>query len=238
MEKMEGGHLMLMSKIMFMSIFFALLIGCKFNNRKTNVLDKKNEQVVLESLKTDTLLNEEKNIISEIKKNNISPDTTINKKLFLENNMSLSNFYSREKPLVLVERLRESSVIIFGNKSNKEYLLAYQYEGNTENTYSCFEIGYFEDDKKISFENSNQSDEINFQTESGLCLGLSLEEITRIKGSKYEQHKLENYRVLIYKIEDYKNSSFLKEYNMPSYFIEIWLENNIVKKIKFGFDYP
>lgn len=240
MEEVEGKYQMLMNKIMFTSILFALLLGCQSSNEKTNVTENTTELVVTEPLRIDTpsILNQEKNIIPEKRVVNIVPDTTINKKLFLENYKSLSNFYSSEKPLVLVERLRESPVIIFGNKSNKEYLLAYQYEGNTENAYSCFEMGYFEDDKNISLRKSNKTDETSFQTESGLCLGLSLEEVIRIKGQEYEQQKSGDYIVLNYRIEDYENSPFLREYNMPSYFIEIKLENNIVKKIIFGFDYP
>ena len=196
--------------------------------------------VVAEPLKTDTasILKQVKNIIPEKKAINIVPDTTINKKLFLENYKSLSNFYSNENPLELVERLRESPVIIFGNESNKEYLLAYQYGGNMENAFSCFEIGYFEDDKNVSLETFNQTRENNFQTESGLHLGLSLDDVIRIKGQEYEQQKSGDYIVLNYKIEDYENSLFLKEYNMPGYFIEIRLKDNIVRKITFGFDYP
>jgi len=240
MEEAEGGYQMLMSKIMFTLILSVSLLGCQSNNEKTDVVGETTELVVAEPLKTDTasILKQVKNIIPEKKAINIVPDTTINKRLFLENYKSLSNFYSSEKPLVLVERLRESPVIIFGNKSNKEYLLAYQYEGNTENAYSCFEIGYFEEDKNVSLEKFNQTDETNFQTESGLRLGLSLEEVIRIKGQEYEQQKSGDYIVLNYKIEDYENSLFLKEYNMPGYFIEIRLKDNIVRKITFGFDYP
>lgn len=240
MEEVEGGYQMLMSKIMFTLILSVWLLGCQSNNEKTDVVGKTTELVATEPLKVDTasILKQEKNIIPEKKAINIVPDTTINKKLFLENYKSLSDFYSNKNSLVLVERLRESPVIIFGNKSNKEYLLAYQYEGNTENAFSCFEIGYFEDDKNVSLETFNQTGENSFQTESGLRLGLSLNDVIRIKGQEYEQQKSGDYIVLNYKIEDYENSLFLKEYNMPGYFIEIRLKDNIVRKITFGFDYP
>lgn len=231
---------MLMSKIIFTLILSVWLFGCQSNNRKTDVIGGTTELNVAEPLKTDTasILRQEIHSIREKTAINIVPDTTINKKLFLENYKSLSNFYSNENPLKLVERMRQSPVFIFGNESNKEYLLAFQYEGNTENAFSCFEIGYFEDDKSISLEAFYQTKENNFQTESGLRLGLSLADVIRIKGQEYEQQKSEDYTVLSYKIEDYKNSLFLKEYNMPSYFIDIRLKDNIVRKITFGFDYP
>jgi hypothetical protein len=217
------------------------LFGCQPNIERNNIVEAKTELAVTNPLKIDTtLISKEKGgeFIPPKKTVNIVPDTTINNKFFLKDYKSLSNFYSTNDPLLLVEEIRESPVIIFGNKSNKEYLLAYQYEGDTENAYSCFEIGYFEDDKMLSLERSNQTEETNFQTESGLRLGLSLDEITLIKGKEYEQQESGGYVVINYSIEDYKNSPFLKRYNMPGYFIQIRLKNNAVRKITFGFDYP
>lgn len=240
MEEAEGGYQMLMSKIIFTPFLFVLLLGCQSNNEKTDVVRDKTELVVAEPLKTDTalILKQEKNITTEKRVINIVPDKTINKKLFLENYQSLSNFYSNENPLELVEMLRESPIIIFGNKSNTGYLLAYHYEGNTENAFSCFEIGFFEDDKNVSLQTLYQTRENNFKTESGLRLGLSLADVIRIKGKEYEQQKSGDYMVLSYKIEDFENSLFLKEYNMSGYFIEIMLKDDIVRKITFGFFYP
>lgn len=230
---------MSMNKITDAFILF-LLLGSLSDNKKMNIVEEKRELPVAEFLKADTVPvhQQENRFVPEKKAVTVIPDTTINNKLFLENYKSLSNFYSDEKPLILVEGLRENPVIIFASKSLKEYLLAYRYEGNIENAYSCFEIGYFEEDRKVKLEKAIRVKESKFQTESGLCLGLSLKDVIRIKGEGYEQQKSGDYIVLNYKVEDFENSSFLQQYNMPGYFIKIKLKNNIVTNITFGFDYP
>lgn len=241
MAEMEGGYQILMNKFMILLILCVVFFGCQFDIKKTNTQKEAVEIVMAKPVRVDTTSrpDEQNNNHGALKKViNFIPDIAINKKLFLEDDKSIFNFYSKKKPLILIEKLRQSPVIIFGNNSSKEYLLAYQYEGNTKNTYSCFEIGYFEDDKSISIKQSNQTKETNFKTESGLFLGLSLEDVIRIKGLGYELEKSGGYIILNYKIEDYESSAFLKKYNMPGYFIEFRLKNNIVKKITFGFDYP
>lgn len=237
MEEAEKKYQMLTNKIMYTFILYVLFLGCQHNNKKTGTVSAKDELVMVEPLKEDTLNQDKNKDFIDEKNIVVIPDTSINKKLFLENYKSLSNFCSNKKSLPLVEMLRESPVVIFGNKSEKQYLLAYQYEGSSLNNYSCFEIGYFEDDIDVKLEKFNKIEEVDFHTESGLRLGLSFEEVVQIKGGGYKQQKISDYIVLNYRIEDYENS-FLKEYNMPGYFIEIKLKNNMVSNIKFGFDYP
>ena len=236
------GCRILMSKTLFPIISFVLL-GCQCNNEKAaQTIIEAFDTSVSNPLKIDTAvvlnIKEDNGIIQKKKGESTIPDTTINNKIRLENHRSLSTFYLTKTPLSIVERLRESPVIIFRNKSDREYLLAYQFEGNTENAYSCFEIGYFEDDENINLEKSNQTQETYFQTESGLRLGLSLEDVTQIKGQEYEKLQSGHYTVLRYKIDDYESSNFLKKYKFPVYFIEIKLKNNSVTNIKFGFSYP
>lgn len=244
MEEMEGGYQMLMSKLIIVFVLnLFMLLGCQSNKKQPiDVLEKEIVLPVLQASNPNTksVPTQEKDdgFIHAKKVLSVVPDTTINNKLFLENYKSLSNFYLSDKSLSLVERLRESPVVIFGNKSKKEYLLAYQYEGNMENAYSCFEIGYFENDKNIIIAKYNQTDETNFETESGLRLGLSLEDVIHIKGREYEQLKSDDYTELNYNIKNYESSIFLKKYNMPGYFIKIKLKSNRVTNIIIGFDYP
>lgn len=158
------------------------------------------------------------------------PDSTVNGRLFLNNQESARQFYSKISSEELIERFRESPILVFSSKSN-EYLIAYQYEGAGNNEFSCFEIGDIKDLKNITI---IESDYNKFETESNLRLGLSFEELKRIKGEVY---KREGDKV-IYSDEDYLNSSFLKRYNMPAYFLECTMKNDTVHKIKFGFEYP
>lgn len=230
----------LMSKIMLISILF-LISGCKANNKENDSSIEDTARIQLRNVvKRDSSVNIEKQENDSTNKviSNVMPDTTINKKLLLREGDSIHNFYSDSKSLELVERLRESAVIVFRNKSNNEYLLAYHYEGDTEYTYSCFEIGYLKNDKNISKSNFYQTHEDVFQTESGLSLGMPLNEVFRLKGEQYQSKKQDNFTILTFKITNINNSPFLKRYSMPSYFIEIWAAENEVKKIVFGFEYP
>ncbi|MGS2764688.1 hypothetical protein [Sinomicrobium sp. M5D2P9] len=226
-----------MSKKMIVPVLLALLLGCQPNTKKKDTFS---ESVISDTLKKDSISSshwEKDKIVSDKKYVEIVPDTTINQKLFLENENSLSDFYHSPRSLALIERIRESPVIIFGNKNNSEYLLAYQYEGNTENAFSCFEIGYFNDQITLR-EKTNPTESSDFKTESGIGLGISMEDVIQIKGENYKVEESEGYRIMTYRMDDYGNSSFLKRYNMPGYFIRIALKDDIVRRITFGFDYP
>lgn len=157
------------------------------------------------------------------------PDISVNEKLLLNDYGSLQKFYPKVNSLKLIEFIRETPIIIFCNVSKNEYLYAYQYEGNLKNEFSCFEIGYCDEEIK----NYAHCDYKSFVTESGLQLGLTLEEVEKIKGKNYTKQG----NKITYLIED-SDSVFLRNYNMPGYFLECILQQNKVVKIKFGFVYP
>lgn len=175
--------------------------------------------------------------ISEYR-DDLQPDTTINEMLQFEHPFSLQRFYAASTPVALIEKIRSCPVAVFSNVSNEQYLLAYQYEGNAKNSFSCFEIGYVKDLSDIEEKNIQHSNIITFTTESGLQLGLSFEEVVKIKGDRYLRKVAGNETTLSYRIDDFTKSIFLKSYNMPGYFIELVLKEEKVIKIAFGFDYP
>ncbi|MDR1706667.1 hypothetical protein [Dysgonomonas sp.] len=80
----------------------------------------------------------------EVKLIKYLPDTTINGIFKLENYLSIKEFSINNK-FEYIEKIRESPVVIFFNDNSEEYLLAYQYEGDTEYAFGCFEIGYNKD---------------------------------------------------------------------------------------------
>lgn len=158
------------------------------------------------------------------------PDSTVNEILILSRSESAEVFYSDISSEQYITHLRESPVIGFSNKENNEYLLLYQYEGGVKNAFSCFEIGYTSNlEKKLTTLDYNR-----FKSESGLALGITLSELENIKGKSYTQ----NGTKVVYQLADYENSSFLRSYNMPAYFLECMLEDDRVVRIKYGFDYP
>lgn len=238
MAKTERKSQMLMSKALLF-LLLPILLSCQSKGDVRDIDRTKNEPKIAESISVERksigVKQEEK---TQKKLSNVVPDTTINSKLYLENYESTLLFYDKNKSLELVERIRETPVAVFLNKSGQEYLLAYQYEGSNEKTFSCFEIGYFKDEKSLTKAKSIRTTEVGFETESGLHLGMSLENLKNIKGNDFENIQLENFVIVKYKIDNPETSPFLRKYNMPGYFIEAHSKNNIISKIKFGFDYP
>lgn len=220
-------------------IFFAL--GCKEGKKHSEILkNPKGEQSVNASLhKGQGTIPNKKTVIDSIKDiNQIVPDTTINRKLFLSNDKSLCRFYRDCKHISTIDRIRESPVVVFINKSKTEYLIAYQYEGGVENAFDCFEISYSKNEQELKNTDNYKTLEENFRTETDISLGMTFEKLKSIKGSNYEKEEKESQIILTYRNTDFEASSFLKRYNMPSYFMEVTLKENRIEKIKFGFDYP
>ncbi len=166
------------------------------------------------------------------------PDSTINNKLILEDYLSLSKFYPNILEIKTINNIRECPIVIFALKNKLQYLIAYHYEGETINSFNCFEIGYFKNEKKLENKSYFYIQDDSFKTESNLFLGNSLKDLESIKGKNYLKNNLEDLEIITYRISDFDSSPFLKRYNMPSYFMEFTLKNDKIIKIKFGFDYP
>ena len=222
-----------MNKVMIVAILFSLLLGC--NNGQNHLSNNETLLTDTSSIKTDSVLSEKK--ISENSMSYVEPDTTVNNKLYLENYKTANIFYPQIENLEIVERVRSSPVIVFSNKTKNEYLLAYQYEGNTKNSFSCFEIGYLNASINKEFKNITITKEQNFITESGLVLGLTIDDVIKIKGTNKSEKINGSEITLSYRIDD-QNAAFLKRYNMPGYFLEITFREKKVVKILYGFDYP
>ncbi len=167
------------------------------------------------------------------------PDTTINNICLLRNSNLSEVFYSNINNIKLLYEdfgfLQEDSpLFIFFNADKTEYLITFQHEGDIDKFFSEFEIGYVTEN--IQKEVGNKYTETvykDFQTESHLCLGMTLEELEIIKGKNY----IRKGNVITYFIND-DVSEFLKRYNMPEYFLKCELSENKVCKIRFGFSYP
>lgn len=241
MEEVEPKYQKLMNNKMIITTLLVLLaFGCKDKSDSHADLVKHvkaNVDTVVVSKPDSTNIEGRKiKVEEELKK--VSPDSTINKLLLLENSESLKRFYSKDKTISTIEKLRESPIAIFSNSDKSQYLLAYHYEGNPKDQFSCFEIGYFENDKKLIQNPSYSIDNKVFETESKLSLGITLEKLIEIKGDGYVSKKDKDQLIVTYRIDNYDKTLFLKRYNMPGYFMEFTLKNNTVTKILFGFDYP
>lgn len=231
---------MLWSKKMIHIIYLliGLLLSCKPNNKAESNLNQYNSKVnvdsVLNAESVSTPIVSKRKLIS-MELNDFIPDSTINKRLILCNYESLSNFYSDNKDILTIERVRESPVVIFSDVSGKQYLLAYHYEGGTKNAFDCFEIGYFADEQTLKGKRVYKTEIDEFKTESNLCLGMSFKDLISKKGNSYKTEVHNNATIITYNVE---NSSFVKRYNMPGYFMKYLVIDDKVFKITFGFDYP
>jgi hypothetical protein len=130
--------------------------------------------------------------------------------------------------------MRQSPVKIFCNKAETEYLMAYHYEGSAENAFDCFEIGYINGNKQIKRVAIKMDNIASFNTENDLKLGMALDDLIKIKGNNFNKKN----STIRYEINNYSQSTFLKKYNMPGYFLECAISNSKIVKITFGFEYP
>ena len=158
------------------------------------------------------------------------PDSTINSKLKLNDNLSAKEFTPNK--IELIYGLRETPVAVFCNATKTEFMMAYQYEGNPKNSFSCFEIGYI--DNEVLRGKCIASKENFFTTESGIKLGMSLESLIAIKGIDYTLSAQNE--IVTYKLNP--SSDFSRKHNMPGYFLEFNFKKGNIIKMKFGFDYP
>jgi hypothetical protein len=228
MDEMATGFQTYVNRIFLLLVF--VFFGCNKNKELLTTIVPVTSKIE----QNDSSINV-KNLKS---KQEISPDTTINSKLALVNYKTFPLFYTNSKSVKTFDRIRECPVVIFSNKSNTEYLIAYQYEGSTANSFSCFEIGYLKDDKELSKLNLHNTEEVFFKTESNLGLGVSVKELLITKGTNYELKKTEKESIISYRNVNFGTSTFLQRYNMPGYFMEYTLIDDKIIKIKFGFDYP
>ena len=133
MEEVVEESPMLMNKLMTIYLLFAVLMGCKSSQKEK--VQTLSDSISYVADTSQSPIKDTELVISNTRDEDVEdvlPDTTINQKLLLENARSLKRFYEKVADVDLFERVRSSPVAIFTNTDNDEYLLAYQYEGNTQ----------------------------------------------------------------------------------------------------------
>lgn len=164
------------------------------------------------------------------------PDTSINDLIFLRDPSSISNFIDPKK-ITLIDKVREVPVAIFHNKDKTEYLMTYFYYGDVINQFSVFEVGFCSNEAQW-IDSMIPTNYVSFSSES-ISLGMPKADLIKVKGDDYQIESLPNgVESLKYTLSSNDNKIFLRRYNMPSYFLECYLNDGKVKKIRFGFDYP
>ena len=77
-----------------------------------------------------------------------------------------------------------------------------------------------------------------FITESNIKLGISRDQLFKIKGNNYTTEKTNSKEIIKYRITEENTSGFLLRYNYPSYYAFYEFMDGTLKKMSFGFEYP
>ena len=167
------------------------------------------------------------------------PDTTINKLLLLNNDISVINHIGDTDDL-LVHGKDYFPYVYFVNKSGKQYIKMTIFAGGWSNSFDIFEIG------NVSFiknEVLNKSDFEDFYTESGIHLGMSQAEVKKIKGNHFVETIQKEMNIITYRISensDFDGDNFTSKFlerNGTAYRAEYYFKNNILVKFSYGFEY-
>lgn len=167
------------------------------------------------------------------------PDISVNGILYLNNPTSLKSFYPMTGDLYVYNHQDMYIFSLFTNKSESQYLKANIYEGSLKHQYLLFEIGYLNKSSPLSDLNKKYKTEYDtLETESGLKLGMDLNQVIDIKGNDYKIHINKSDTTITYRIETGDTSGLCEQYNMPGYEMSLKIKNKLVYKIMYGFDYP
>jgi len=159
-------------------------------------------------------------------------DTTINGVVLLRNSASIErNFGDLMKKIDLKKDIPDVRI---KNQSGTQYLRLAFYPGDNKNVFSLFEVS----NNSLGSQNALSSSILNFDTESGIKLGLSKTEVINKKGNNYQESKKGDLIKLRYEIDEKKDKKFLDKYNMPLYVAEYFFKNDVLETFSFGFEYP
>ncbi len=145
-----------------------------------------------------------------------------------DNTDNVKKVYSLDTTLKEVTFLPDSTVNNILILNNAESSKRFYSEISSEKV-----IIFLRESPVLGFTNKDANEYLLlYQYEGGVKDAFSC--LIRIKGKSYKK----NENKIIYRITDYSNSNFLKNYNVPAYFLECTLKDNKIVKIKYGFDYP
>jgi hypothetical protein len=158
------------------------------------------------------------------------PDTTIGK-ISLLNSNNIDNYLGQN----IMENLSDDDLPCASvySSDSKQRLIIYFHPGGTSKEFSEFQVSYVEETEQ----NKPIVNEKEFKTENGIKLGMTIGDIKSIKG---EPNSVKNNEttVFYYLINDFQNSEFLNNYNMPIYYANYEFKNGYLIQFKFGFEYP
>lgn len=212
----------------FLSVVL-LLTGC--NNSKTETADKNDRtELVPEPDRHDRLLGEAIQKLKAMKCDFSDPDISLS-------GIELRNSESADKVIGTDKKADEGGQYHFYSLMDAETLTLTQHPGDGKNQISVFSVSYSD---KADYGYPQLKVE-TFQTEKGIKLGLTKEEVTAKLGQCYTVvDSTKNCMEIYYRIESPRDSKtkILEINKMPVYYATYTFCRNQLKYYEFGFEYP
>ena len=218
-----------MKNTLIIILALTLLTNCSRLQKQT-VDENERLELIPEPDKEERLKSE---AIEKFKKSNCifnEPDTSLCG-IILRNSESATKIIGSENIIDELDQYR------FYSKLESETLTLTQHPGDSKNQISIIKV---EKSNKASY-GFKELNIDTFQTEKGIKLGLTKEQIIEKLGDCYAPiDSTKGYIELYYVIEQPKDSKskILENNNMPKYFASYKLWNDRLEKFEFGFEYP
>lgn len=215
----------------FSTLLLSFLLFTNCNNSKSKTVEKTNRlELIPEPDKQERLLGEAIQNFKNPSCDFLEPDTSLC-------GIILRNPQSADKVIGRDNKLDESDQYHFYSKMDNETLTLTQHAGDGKNSISIFSVS-LSDKADKGYKQLNFS---TFQTEKGIKLGLSKQEVLAKLGNCYTIIDSTNDCIeLFYRIENPKDSrtKILESNNMPVYYSSFTFCKNKLKHFEFGFEYP
>jgi hypothetical protein len=158
-------------------------------------------------------------------------DTTINGALILMHPKSIVKTIGDQMKWVIEGS--GAPRVLLTNTGRTEYLILYHGYGGWHNEFDEFEVGLMKG-MKGKFRTFKVD---SFVTESGVRLGMTVEELVAVKGKKFVKAREEGKEVLRYTLDNFPKG-ILGRYNMPEYEASYFFDGGRLVKFVFGFPNP
>ena len=215
----------------FLPLLLVALLLTNCNNSQTKTVEKNDRlELVPEPDKQERLLGEAIYRLKNLNCDFLEPDTSLS-------GITLRNSISSDKIIGTDNKTDESEQYHFYSTMDNETLTLTQHPGDVKNQISIFSVAFSDKAdhgyKQLKIE--------TFQTEKGIKLGLTKEQVIGKLGSCYTVvDSTKDCIELYYRIENPKDSrtKFLENNTMPVYYAAYTFCENKLRYYEFGFEYP
>ena len=226
-QTMMGGKIKSCNWLLIIGIAFFSLHACGEKKLSSNSKIQPEQSLAQNDTMASLIANEDSNTV-------YMRDTSVC-------NIALDSYTSIEREFgdVMgdsISKINGYEVFYFSNISKSEYLKLIFFPGNTQNAFSRFVISEVE--ARPINRRLNVAQCPVFTTESGIKLGITLDELEKIKGTEYLTTEKDSSDVYTYSIMSDINSAFYRRYRMPIYSAVYRFKNNRLVEFEFGFENP